>query len=205
MYVHVKLYGIDTKVYFKYCAQRKVERKVFINMKEIKELVKCAKCNDPDAFTELMQSQMQNMYKTANAILKNDEDAADAIQETIIACWQKLNDLKNDIYFRTWMTRILINKCYEIIKKNEKVTYMEEIPEVVTESDFSNVEWKEAMSVLDEKYRLVIVLYYAQGFSTKEIAGMLKITASTVRTRLSRGREQLAKYYGENNDMKGRL
>lgn len=75
----------------------------------------------------------------------------------------------------------------------------------MTESDFSNVEWKEAMSVLDEKYRLVIVLYYAQGFSTKEIAGMLKITASTVRTRLSRGREQLAKYYGENNDMKGRL
>lgn len=174
-------------------------------MKETKELVKCAKSNDIDAFTELMQSQMQNMYKTANAILKNDEDAADAIQETIITCWQKLNDLKNDIYFRTWMTRILINKCYEIIKKNEKVTYMEEIPEVVTESDFSNVEWKEAMSVLDEKYRLVIVLYYAQGFSTKEIAGMLKITASTVRTRLSRGREQLAKYYGENNDMKGRL
>lgn len=92
MYVHVKLYGIDTKVYYKYCAQRKVERKVFINMKEIKELVKCAKSNDPDAFAELMQSQMQNMYKTANAILKNDEDAADAIQETIIACWQKLND-----------------------------------------------------------------------------------------------------------------
>ncbi|MCM1160685.1 MAG: sigma-70 family RNA polymerase sigma factor [Roseburia sp.] len=98
-------------------------------------LIKRAKKKDPDAFTELMQSQMQNMYRTARAILMNDEDSADAIQETILACWEKLKDLKEDKYFRTWMTRILINRCYEIIRANQRMVCMEELPEGITEAD----------------------------------------------------------------------
>lgn len=125
----------------------------------------------------------------------NDEDAADAIQETILVCWEKLKDLKEDKYFRTWMTRILINKCYEIIRANQNITYSEKLPEQISNQDNYNVEWKEALAALDEKYRLVLVLFYCEGFQTKEIAKMLKIPGSTVRTRLSRGREQLAKYY----------
>lgn len=77
------------------------------------ELVNQAKKGDPDAFTELMRSQMQNMYKAARAILNRDEDVADAISDTILACWEHLGSLKQAGYFRTWMTRILINKCYE--------------------------------------------------------------------------------------------
>lgn len=160
-------------------------------------LIKRAKRKDPDAFTELMQSQMQNMYRTARAILMNDEDSADAIQETILVCWEKLKDLKEDKYFRTWMTRILINKCYEIIRANQRMVCMEELPEGITEADTSNLEWKEAMATLDEKYRLVLILYYGEGFATEEIAKILKIPSSTVRTRLARGRKQLAGYYSQ--------
>ena len=162
----------------------------------MESLIQKAKRKDPNAFTELMQSQMKNMYRTALAILQNDEDAADAIQDTILVCWEKMKDLKEDKYFRTWMTRILINKCYEMIRANQKVTYTEELPETAVEADVSNLEWKEALAALDEKYRLVLVLFYSEGFHTKEIADMLKIPNSTVRTRLARGREQLAKYYG---------
>ena len=60
----------------------------------IKNLIKEAKCGDSDAFAELMQSQMQNMYKAARAILYNDEDVADAISETILTCWEKLWQLR---------------------------------------------------------------------------------------------------------------
>ncbi len=165
----------------------------------MENLIKRAKNKDPDAFTQLMQSQMQNMYRTARAILLNDEDAADAIQETILVCWEKLKDLKEDKYFRPWMTRILINKCYEMIRENTRITYMDELPETAVEEEVSNLEWKEALAALDEKYRLVLVLFYAEGFHTKEIAKMLKIPNSTVRTRLSRGREQLAQYYREDS------
>lgn len=165
----------------------------------MENLIKKAKSHDPDAFTALMQSQMRNMYRTARAILMNDEDAADAIQETILTCWEKMKDLKEDKYFQTWMTRILINKCYEIIRNNKDVMYVDTLPEQVGEDSTSNLEWKEALAALDEKYRLVLVLFYCEGFHTKEIAKMLMIPHATVRTRLARGRKQLAEYYKDDS------
>lgn len=73
----------------------------------MRELVRRARQGDADAFTELMQLQMENMYKTVRSYLKNDENAADAISDMILTCYEKLNTLKIDAYFRTWMTRIL--------------------------------------------------------------------------------------------------
>ena len=58
---------------------------------DMNNLIKKAKERDADAFTELMQSQMQNMYKAARSLLSNEEDAADAISETILTCWEKID------------------------------------------------------------------------------------------------------------------
>ncbi len=152
-----------------------------------------AKRGEPDAFSALMQSQMQNMYKTARAILNSDEDAADAIADTILICWEKLDQLKKPEFFRTWMTRILINKCKDIIRKRKRYSFVEEVPDVsVQEEGFENVEWKDALNCLEEKYRLVTVLHYVEGFSTVEIGEMLGMPDSTVRSRLSRARRKLA-------------
>ena len=65
------------------------------------DLVSKAKKGDPDAFTDLIQSQMKNMYKTARSILSQDADVADAISETILICWERLGSLKYNSYFRT--------------------------------------------------------------------------------------------------------
>ena len=165
--------------------------------KDLECLVRRAKRHDPDAFTELMESQKYVFYKTARAILSNDEDATDAIQETILTCWEKLEGLKEDRFFRTWVTRILINKCYDILRTNQKVIYMEDYPEIPTWEEENPAEWKEMLSVLEEDYRLVVTLYYAQGFKTKEIARILGMPDSTVRTKLARAREQLKKAFLE--------
>lgn len=155
-----------------------------------------AKRGDPDAFSALMQSQMQNMYKAAIAILNSDEDAADAIADTILICWEKLDQLKKPEFFRTWMTRILINKCKDIIRKRKRYSFVEEVPDVsVQEEGYENVEWKDALNCLEEKYRLVAVLYYVEGFSTVEIGEMLGMPDSTVRSRLSRARRKLAQEF----------
>lgn len=155
-----------------------------------------AKRGDPDAFSALMQSQMQNMYKAARAILNSDEDAADAIADTILICWEKLGQLKKPEFFRTWMTRILINKCKDIIRRRKRYSFVEEVPDVsVQEEGFENVEWKDALNCLEEKYRLVTVLYYVEGFSTVEIGEMLGMPDSTVRSRLSRARRKLAQEF----------
>ena len=165
--------------------------------KELERLVHKAKGKDPDAFTILMNAYMQHLYKTARAILMNDEDSADAIQETIITCWEKLGTLKENQYFKTWVTKILINECYSLIRGRKGVIYVDEIPEIPDDREESDLVWKEALAVLSEDYRLVVVLYYVQGFQTKEIARLLGISDEAVRTRLSRAREQLRKYYEE--------
>ena len=89
----------------------------------MERLISQARKGDPDAFTALMESQMQNMYKAARSVLCNDEDIADAISDTILVCWEKLSQLKENRYFRTWMTRILLNKCNDILRKRTEEKY----------------------------------------------------------------------------------
>ncbi|MCD7743722.1 MAG: sigma-70 family RNA polymerase sigma factor [Lachnospiraceae bacterium] len=162
-------------------------------MEELAELAEKAAGQDADAFTALMQSQMQNMYKTARAILSNESDIADAISETILTCWEKLEQLNDPAWFRTWMTRILVNKCKDLIRQEKNLCLPGDMPEMsAADSGFTNAEWNEALNMLDEKYRLVLMLYYVEGYKTSEISAILEVTESTVRTQLARGREKLA-------------
>ena len=109
---------------------------------EITRLVKRAKRKDADAFTELMESQMQNMYKVARSILSRDEDVADAISDTILVCWEKIDTLKKNRFFRTWMTRILINKCNDILRAGQRTVFTDEPLEIeYMENEFLNLEW----------------------------------------------------------------
>ena len=164
--------------------------------KQRSDLVKRAKRRETDAFTELMQLHMKDMYRVAVAILMNDEDAADAIQDAILACWEKIDGLKEPRYFSTWMTRILINKCYDIRRQNQRFTDLSDCEEPSAE-DHYNLEWKEALLALDERHRVVVELFYGEGYRTEEIAKILGIPKSTVQTRLWRGRKKLAGYYAQ--------
>lgn len=162
------------------------------------KLIKRALRRDADAFTELMQAQMQSMYKTARAMLRDDEDAADAISDTILVCWEKLKQLKKEEFFKTWMTRILINKCNDYLRQRKKVYPVEEVEATpVSPEAYENIEWMEMINCLDEKYRLIMVLYYVNGFNTTEISAILHMSDSTVRTRLARGRGRMAELYTE--------
>lgn len=161
---------------------------------ETKFLVKRAQRHDKDAFTELMQLYMRDMYRTAIAILINEENAADVLQDTTLTCWEKISTLKKAEYFKTWMTRILINHCYDIIRDNpicESLEFYEE----PSKWDEYNLELKEAYASIDERYRLPMELYYSQGFKVREIAEILSLPQNTVKTWLSRGRDQLKEYY----------
>lgn len=159
-------------------------------------LIEEAKNRNPDAFDRLMRNELQRMYRIAISMLQNEEDAADAIQETVLKCWQKIGQLKQEAYFQTWLTRILINQCKDVLKSRKRYVSLDDFevsdfPELVQEDSYFTNEWKEVLEGLKEKYRIVMELYYVDGFSTKEIAEMLHITDMSVRSRLSRGRKQL--------------
>lgn len=154
-------------------------------------LIEDAKQKNPVAFEQLMQMQLKRMYRVAIMMLKNDQDAADAIQETTLKCWEKLGQLRNEDYFETWLMRILINQCKNILQEKKKCICVDELPEIVHEDKYDILEWKEILSKVNAKYGIVLELYYVDGYSTKEIAKILHITELNVRTRMKRGREQL--------------
>ena len=154
-------------------------------------LIENARNKDPIAFDKLMQGQLQKLYRIAITMLQNEEDAADAIQETTLKCWQKLPQLRNVEYFETWLTRILINQCKDILRQRKSMVCLEEIPDICHEEKYSVYEWKDVLRRMDKKYQIVMELFYIDGFSTKDISGMLHITDMAVRMRLVRGRKQL--------------
>lgn len=158
---------------------------------EAMNLLDRAKGKDPEAFEMLVRNELSGMYRVAASILQNDEDVADAVQETLLICWEKVGTLKNDSYFRTWLIRILINQCNDILRKRKLLVPIDEIHETSVVDSYDNKEWKEITKLLDEKYRTVVELFYVEELSTREIAKVMRLSEANVRIRLSRGRKKL--------------
>lgn len=155
----------------------------------MEELIRRALAGDGAAFVALMDSQKSTMYKVARSYLHNDADAADAIGETVLACFEKLDTLRQPQYFRTWLVRILIRKCQDILRERTHSVPLEEItPVACAEPGHARVEFLDLLDSLDEKYRTVLLLYYGEGFTVKEIAQAMDLKVETVKTRLKRAR-----------------
>lgn len=170
------------------------------------QLVEKAIRGDVDAFLELMEKNSLAMYKVARGILKNDDDVADAIQDTILNCFEKIYTLRKPEYFKTWMIRILINECNQILGHYQRVNMPGELPETAgQDASLAEFEFKEMLELVDEKYRIILVLHYVQGFKISEIAELLELNENTVKTRLSRAREQIRAAYLGNNPKRARM
>ena len=153
-------------------------------------LIERAVQGDVEAFVELMDRNSLAMYKVARAILNNDDDAADAIQSTILSCFEKIDTLQKQEYFKTWLIRILINNCNRVLRHYKRENLPGEMPETVkVDASLAEFEFKEMLALVDEKYRLVLILYYQQGYKIPEIAALLELNVNTVKTRLVRARE----------------
>ena len=161
------------------------------------DYLQMAIAGDQKSFEILINSVKTRLYKTGMAILKNDDDVCDAIQETLLSAYKNLNALQNQEYFTTWITRILINKCYDIIKKGQKLSYLNDKIEANFETDSYYDNYKEESVVevvlekIDPELKLITVLYYYDEISVKEIAQMLNIPEGTVKSRLSRARDKI--------------
>ncbi len=129
------------------------------------------------------------LYKIAMRYLKNHEDALDALQDTAYKAIKNSHKLKNLEYASTWITRILINNCLQILKKNKRYLDFENSFEF-SELE-SNIELDELLLSLKPNYRGVIVLKYIEGYKIKEIADMYNKPESTIKTWLRRALKSL--------------
>ena len=166
------------------------------------QLVKLAIEGDTEAFIELMEQHRDQMYKTAWAILKNDADVADVLQDTILTCYEKLGTLRQPEYFNTWMIRILVNKCYEVCSYYRRFDGTGNVPErPAYDHPLDGEGFRELLAMTDEKNHLILTLYYADGCSIAEISSILNMKENTVKTRLARAREQIRRNLDEKDEL----
>ena len=159
------------------------------------ELVKKAKKGDGDAFSTLIKKYEIDLYRVAKAMVKKDEDALDCIQETILKAFQSIHKLKKEEYFKTWLIRILINKCKDLIKSRKRtILYADFGEDIPVNSNLESLEINEAMDKLHDKLKVLVILYYFEDMGIKEIAESLDMPEGTVKSRLSRARIQLKEF-----------
>lgn len=153
-----------------------------------------------DKFIEQIEKYKKQMYVVAYSILKNPTDAEDVVQEALLTAYERLHTLQDEEKFKPWLMRILVNQAKMYIRKNSRIVYIgneEEIDQVTPKNNYEEI-WDVVLS-LNSKLSLVVILYYSQGYSVKEISKIAGIPAGTVKSRLSKARELLRKELGENN------
>ena len=147
---------------------------------------------DRERFIAEIEACSGMMYRVAWSILRNDADCEDALQEAALKAWEKRARLREERYFRTWVTRILINACYDTQRKRRRTVPLDEIPEQAAASA-PDPALALALGALPDKLRLPLVLCYSEGMSYEEAAAALRIPVSTLRGRIHRGKDQLRK------------
>ncbi|MDO4298471.1 MAG: sigma-70 family RNA polymerase sigma factor [Lachnospiraceae bacterium] len=148
---------------------------------------------DTDAFIELMEENKRMLYKVAKGYLRSEEDIADVLQDTVLAAFEHIGELKKPAYFRTWLTRILINRCLDIIRDGQRMAVWDDMPEqIYFNQEMHQLEFMQSLELLPEDSSMIFLLYYGEKFRTKEIAELLNINENTVKTKLRRGRQYLA-------------
>lgn len=141
---------------------------------------------------KLIIESEDTMYHVAKTLLRNDADCSDAIQESIVRAFSSIHTLRSDAYARSWLIRILINECYNIMRKEKKLVSLEDYhQEDRGKEDENYSDLYRAISRLPEAMRLPVVLYYIEGYSIKEVALLLEVTESAVKNRLIRARKRL--------------
>lgn len=181
-----------------------------MNNKElhINTLIQSCKKKDQNAQMELYQRYYKPLYQAAYNILKNRDDAQDAMQEGMIKAFEKLDQFQGEGDFGGWLRKIVVRKSITYYHYNKRITgdvHLEnrtDLSEDPEEHDtdlplFNSEQLENALGKLNERYSLILKLYYLEGYTHEEIGQLLNWSYTNCRTTLSRARTQLKKQLNE--------
>ena len=166
----------------------------------MKELIERAKNGDKEAFTEIFLIHRNNLLKIAKAKVGNEEDAKDMVQETMEQAYLSINKIKSEKFFKAWITKILINKCKEFYKKKgerEKILKGYMIEQMIKEKENflerteEDIDFNLLLRNLKEEEKIIILLFYNEKYTTKEISYILGINENTIKSRLNRAKNKI--------------
>ena len=134
-------------------------------------------------FTQKLLESEQMLHRIACAFLRSESDRQDAMQETALR-------LREERFFKTWITRIMINECRLIHRKARRMTVTDTMPDQPA-PDNNEVETRLMLESLPEKQRVPLILHYLEGFSLEEIAQVQNISVGIVKYRMHQARKAL--------------
>lgn len=159
---------------------------------------------DDVSYANLMQEHKVYLYKIAYSYVKNEQVALDIIQDTTYKGLINISNLKDKSYFKTWITRVLINTSIDYLKKNKNTILLDDdIIELESSSknnnpnnNFSNnldenIDLYNAIDNLKENHKTVIILKYFNDMTEKEISQVMQIPVNTVKSHLRRAKSEL--------------
>lgn len=157
--------------------------------------------DDNRAFDELMKHYYNKLYRIAYLISGNYSDSEDILQETFVLCWFNRKKIRKPEYFEYWLIKTLTREAWRFCRSRKREQPVEEVfseemredssaADVVIK-DSQNLELYQAIKKLPVKQRTVVVLYYFNEMSTKEIANVMGCLDGTVKSRLYTARNNL--------------
>jgi len=145
----------------------------------------------------LLQQYSNSLFRLCLFMLKNENDAEDAIQDTFIKYLQKAPFFTDTEHEKAWLFKVASNTCLDMLRYRqkhpmEKLDLAQYLP-----AKTEQPEILEVLLELPKKYRLVLILYYVEGYRISEIAEIIRKTPSAVKMRLQKGRKLLKNAYGK--------
>lgn len=168
----------------------------------MEQLILRAQSGDKEAFTQLIMMINDDLYKIAKSRIANESDIEDAIQETMIEAYKSIRKLNEPKKFKKWIIKVLINKCNRIYRRKYKkdISIDEfELNNLKTNNiiDLENeLNFYDIIKNLNYEERIIIILYYMEEYSVKDIRKILKMNENTIYTHLRRARQKLKIEYG---------
>jgi RNA polymerase sigma-70 factor (ECF subfamily) len=166
-------------------------------------LIERARQGDHDAFATLAGTSIARLDAAARLILRDHDLARDAVQETLVRCWRDLPTLRDVGRFDSWLHRLLVNACLDLIRrKRRRVVEVELTPTIAPlTADFSvglveRDALDRALLVLQPEWRAIVVMHYFLGMPLPEVAASLRIPLGTAKSRLHRSIDLLRSQVG---------
>ena len=152
-------------------------------------------------FTRRVMAMKNQLYHVGRAMLWNDEDAADAVQEAMLTAWKKRRGLRDEDKFEAWFMRVFLNRCRDM--RRGQIRRREAMEAAASRYDDAAPEPGDALATLEalpEKLRLPALLFYVEGYSQKDVARMLGVEPEQVNTRLRQARKRMRAALTEGGD-----
>ncbi|WP_232242869.1 sigma-70 family RNA polymerase sigma factor [Paenibacillus sp. GSMTC-2017] len=150
----------------------------------------------------LIAGQRERIYRIAYTYVRNKDDALEIVQETVYRAIISIHKLREPQYFNTWLTKIAVNYALTFIRNAKKTVSIEGTsePSYVRERTEEYIDLQQAVDSLDEKARTIIILRYFEDLSIKEVADIVDMPLSTVKSIIYRALEKLNLNLKEGND-----